>query len=138
MKSLKYTLIIIILLIFAVSSHSQTDKSAGSDSSTIELISNNGEAYLSGKNLTEIPGYIYESKDLYHLDLSDNSITEVSSKIGDLRNLRVLDLTKNDIYSLPDELNKLKFLRELYLDYDYWHSNLGQLKKLTKARIILR
>ena len=138
MKSIKYTLVFIFLIIFKVTLYSQSDKTAGSDTSLIELISNSTEVDLSRKNLTEIPDYIYTNKNLYYLNLSNNSITEVSSKIENLNNLRVLDLTGNDIYYLPEELNKLKFLKELYLDYDDWHWNISQLKKLTRARIFLK
>ncbi len=95
------------------------------------------EADLSNKKLTLIPDDVFLAVDLRILDLSNNELTSLPSEIENLKNLRVLDVRGNDIYELPEGLNRLKFLKEIHLDYDYWHNNLKDVKKLTKARIIL-
>jgi leucine-rich repeat protein SHOC2 len=57
---------------------------------------------LSNNEITEIPSYISELKNLERLSLSDNYINLVSPNFAKLNNLTWLDLTRNNLNSLPN------------------------------------
>ena len=129
------TVLVSFLLVFILVSESFSQSKDPKVRSSGKMYSQ--EADLSDKNLIFIPEDVFLAGDLRILDLSNNELTSLPSGIENLKNLRILDIRGNDIYDLPEELSKLKFLREIHLDYDFWHSNLKEIKMLTKARIVL-
>ena len=58
---------------------------------------------LSRQNLTEIPEYVYEIKNLKTLKLYGNSLDSISYRIGELENLEELFIGKNNLKTLPKE-----------------------------------
>jgi len=93
---------------------------------------------LSSRNLTEIPEYIFFCTELESLTLKDNNnISSLPVEIKNFCNLRILDLTNTNIKEIPKEISQLKLLQELHLNYMQWQYRLDELRKITKARIIL-
>jgi Leucine-rich repeat (LRR) protein len=93
---------------------------------------------LSMQNLNTIPAEVFSMSELKTLDLSGNNLTEIPGDIKKLKSLAVLDISGNNIGELPFELNRLKFLKEIHLDYDYWHTRLKEVRKVTRAKTILK
>jgi Leucine-rich repeat (LRR) protein len=94
-----------------------------------------------GKDLIEIPTFIYKTKELKYLRLDKNYlsnipeilidhlsntniigialnynyITSLPENIGNLKSLRSLELTANRLTTLPESFGNLESLRELYI-----------------------
>ena len=83
---------------------------------------------LSGKNLTEIPDYVFEYTNLTKLVLSRNSICKIPKEISKLKKLEVLDLTYNNLTEIPAPVFKLPRLRVLAVGHN-------QLKKFPKQLV---
>lgn len=73
---------------------------------------------LSGRNLTEIPDYVFEYTNLTKLILSRNAITRIPKEIAKLKKLEVLDLTYNRLNTLPAPVFKLPKLRVLAVGHN--------------------
>jgi Leucine-rich repeat (LRR) protein len=89
---------------------------------------------LSQNQLTELPDFVYQYKNLKTLDLNSNQIDTIFNKIGQLTNLTTLDLHGNSLSSLPAEIGQLTNLTELTLGFNYLSSlpaEIGQLTNLT-------
>ena len=52
---------------------------------------------LTGKNLTEIPSFVFEYTNLTKLVLSRNAIRRIPKEIASLRKLEVLEMTYNEL-----------------------------------------
>jgi nitrate reductase gamma subunit len=77
-----------------------------------------GELHLSSNNLTALPlGMFESSKNLYHLDLSNQRIKRLEKLMfAGLENLRVLNLSHNKIDIIEgDAFSTMPSLQELYL-----------------------
>jgi len=92
---------------------------------------------LSGKYLTEMPGYIYKNEELEELTILSDGINAIEPDIRKLYNLRKLDLSNTSVQSLPEELRWLKQLNEIRLPHSIWAFRLDEVRKLTNAEIIL-
>ncbi len=60
--------------------------------------------YLSNNLLEEVPGELFQLKNLEVLSLRSNNLTEILSSIGELVNLKELNLGSNQLHWLPWEL----------------------------------
>ena len=70
---------------------------------------------LSGKNLTEIPRWVFEIRTLQELDLSNNKLETLPNSFdnNNIKFISRLNLSNNKLSSLPDSLKKLQLLRVL-------------------------
>ena len=70
---------------------------------------------LSGKNLTEIPEWIFEIRTLQELDLSNNKLETLPNSFdnNNIKFISRLNLSNNKLSSLPDSFKKLQLLRVL-------------------------
>lgn len=91
---------------------------------------------LSNEDLTGIPVSIYDMRSLECLNLDNDRIIWIPADIRNLKNLRILTIGKN-VFELPDELRQLLLLVELHLPYEQWQYRLDEVRKITKAKIIL-
>jgi len=84
------------------------------------------ELYLAGNCLTNLPPYIYDFRDLVHLDLEGrpyeirkeacgNQIEQLSEDLGQLAQLRYLNLNHNALRQLPQSMAQLAQLQQLLL-----------------------
>lgn len=73
---------------------------------------------LSGKNLTEIPSFVFEHTNLTKLVLGRNHITNIPKEIALLKRLEVLDLTYNELIEIPAPVFKLPKLRVLSVGHN--------------------
>ncbi|WP_245538604.1 leucine-rich repeat domain-containing protein [Saprospira grandis] len=84
------------------------------------------ELYLAGNCLTNLPQYIYDFRDLVHLDLEGrpyeirkeacgNQIENLGEELGQLAQLRYLNLNHNALRQLPQSMAQLAQLQQLFL-----------------------
>ena len=73
---------------------------------------------LSGRDLAEIPSYVFQYTNLTKLVLSRNAIKKIPKEIAKLKKLEVLDLTYNELDVLPAPLFKLPKLRVLAVGHN--------------------
>lgn len=73
---------------------------------------------LSGKNLTEIPSFVFEYTNLTKLVLSRNAIRRIPKEIASLRKLEVLEMTYNELTEIPAPVFKLSKLRVLAVGHN--------------------
>ncbi|MBT4595260.1 leucine-rich repeat domain-containing protein, partial [bacterium] len=71
---------------------------------------------LQGLQLTEIPPFVFECKNLERLFLEDNDLKEVPEEIGKLQKLTFIGLGGNCLRQLPLALENLTNLRGIILD----------------------
>ena len=84
-----------------------------------------------------IPAEIFNFSDLEELNVNSSEITSMPVDIRKLYNLRVLNLGNTSINELPEEISQLKHLKEIHLPFSYWAFRLNEVKKITRANIIL-
>lgn len=70
---------------------------------------------LTGRNIIQIPEFIFQLGSLNELDVNTTSISSISKNIGNLKDLTTLSLNSNRIQELPEEIGLLKNLKRLYL-----------------------
>ena len=68
-----------------------------------------------GKNLKQIPNFIFQLTNLKKLFLYNNQLEYLPAEIGNLTHLTKLDLDKNQLKDLPAEIGNLTNLTQLYL-----------------------
>ena len=70
---------------------------------------------LSGKNLKEIPRWVFEIRTLQELDLSNNELKTLPNSFdnNNIKFISKLNLSNNKLSSLPDSFKKLQLLRVL-------------------------
>lgn len=73
---------------------------------------------LTGKNLTEIPSFVFEYTNLTKLVLSRNAIRRIPKEIASLRKLEVLEMTYNELTEIPAPVFKLPKLRVLAVGHN--------------------
>jgi len=88
-----------------------------------------------GLGLTEIPDFIFDFKNLEHLNLGENTISKIPDKIKNLKNLKYFSLAINNVSSISKELGNLK-IEDLNIEQNKLQSipdvvyNLKSLKSL--------
>lgn len=107
------------------------------EDSEYKKIANAESLEVSGQKLESLPGYIFKMENLEDLSVKSNDLNDISRDIGRLYNLRVLDLSQTSVQNIPDEISQLKHLKEIHLPYMIWEYRIDEVKKLTKANIIL-
>lgn len=71
---------------------------------------------LSGRGLTETPGYVFGETNVEVLNLSRNNLTgSLQAEVRNLQNLRELNLANNQFTGVPAEIGQLKYLEVLDL-----------------------
>ena len=70
---------------------------------------------LSGKNLTQIPEWVFDIRTLQELNLSNNKLKTLPNSFGNnnIKFISKLNLSNNKLSSLPDSFKKLQLLRVL-------------------------
>lgn len=137
----KTLIIALFVLIFSRLTQSQskelaeTIKSPASYSSAVSNIIL--EIDLSSSDLNSVPEIVFQMTSLETLDLRNNPISKLPREIRNLQNLRVLNLAGTTIEELPDELSQLRHLKEIHLKCEQWQLRLDEVKRITKARIVL-
>lgn len=91
---------------------------------------------LSNSSLTEIPGFVFETKRLYKLNLSNNKIKTLPKEIEQLRYLEVLNLSGNKIRTVLAKLFELPRLKILILDNNHIIHLPKQVAKLKHLKIL--
>jgi Leucine-rich repeat (LRR) protein len=69
---------------------------------------------LSFDNLTEVPSYIFDLKQVEELSIAYNNLTQIPEDIGKLSNLRSLEFQNNKIKKLPRTMSGLDSLSEVF------------------------
>ena len=139
--SRRYILVVLVALIFAgVVLSNRAGESLDMETHTsVQPEIPSATIDLSGRELTEVPTYVFQrlsvvSLDLSHnqldgalpaevrhlqklrvLNLSNNNFTGLPAEIGQLAELEVLDVSNNQLTGLPHELGNLKNLKILNL-----------------------
>ena len=94
---------------------------------------------LSGQQLTKVPEYVFNQKNLEELNLSNNKLNgAIQSQIGQLQNLKVLNANNNLMTGLPAEIGQLQNLQTLDLSNNQLTglpNELGNLKNLKTLNI---
>jgi len=88
-------------------------------------------------NASEIPAGVFKLSSIEELTVNSDDITSIPADIRKLYNLRTLNLSNTSVTSLPKEMEQLLLLKELHLPYNYWVYRLDEVKKITKAKVIL-
>ena len=71
---------------------------------------------LSGMNLSKVPEYVFDTKSVVTLDVSNNNLDgALQAEVRQLQNLQVLDLSNNNFTGLPAEIGQLQKLEILNL-----------------------
>lgn len=92
---------------------------------------------INGDSLNMIPAGIFKISRLEELNINSNQISTIPRDIKKLYNLRILNLANTSVQELPEQIRQLLRLQELHLPYTYWVFRLNELKKITRAKIIL-
>ena len=92
---------------------------------------------INGNKSTEIPSSLFEQTKLEKLTLRYFDAATISADIRFLYKLTYLDLASSNIDYLPDEISKLNNLKEIHLSYNKWQYRLDEVRKITRANIIL-
>lgn len=74
------------------------------------------ELYLKENELTCLPPWIKDLRNITNLYLSGNKLKEFPMELAAIERLEVLDLSDNNIETLPACIKKLENLRELILN----------------------
>ncbi len=88
-------------------------------------------------NSAEIPADLFKLNSLEELTITGNEVTVIPVDIKKLILLRVLDLSGTRVDVLPVELSQLRHLQEIHLNYEVWQYRLDEVKKVTRAKIVL-
>jgi internalin A len=83
--------------------------------------------------LTVLPEFLFQFKELQGLYVWRNLLTEVPATIGELRQLERLDVSKNRLGSLPESIGRLNRLLGLYAQGNLLREvpeSIGQLRQL--------
>ncbi len=85
-----------------------------------------------------IPEEIFTYINLEELKISGNENTILPENIKKLTSLQILDLSSVQVNELPGELSQLRHLREIHLNYELWQYRLDEVRRITRAQIILK
>ena len=75
-----------------------------------------GNPFYEGRQLTQIPGEVFELERLEVLDLSNNELTTVPKSIAKMQKLTKLYLSDNQLTTVPESILKLQNLKTLELE----------------------
>lgn len=93
---------------------------------------------LSNQELTEVPSYVFECKNLKTLNLSNNQISEIPRELANLKRLTTLDLSYNKISQIYAKTFDLKELSTLNLNNNQIKSIPKQIANLSRlAKLLL-
>ena len=92
---------------------------------------------INGNSLKVIPSEIFKLSQIEELSVNSSSVATLSPDIAKLYNLRILNLDNTSISELPEEISMLLQLKEIHLPYSRWIFRLNEVKKITKAVIVL-
>lgn len=92
---------------------------------------------LSNKELTDIPPWVFESKNLNILLLINNEITSIPSELDSLKLLKELVLFKNQLYVLPESIDTLQELELLNVGNNHLRNLPDSLIELRKLKMLV-
>jgi hypothetical protein len=95
------------------------------------------EAIFTGNQITDIPVWIGDLRNLRNLHLSSNRIINLPSSIGDLSNLRILTLNFNMLSYIPDSIGNLSNLVVLCVDHNRLTNITPQVGRLQNLALFL-
>lgn len=88
---------------------------------------------LYGNQLDSLPEWMGELTELERLYLGKNNLKKLPESIGNLKKLKILSAPYNELPELPESLGEMSMLEQLFLNQNYLHSlplNLGKLQNL--------
>jgi small GTP-binding protein len=97
-----------------------------------------GEYLNKEKELTQIPGEVFELEHLEKLYLGFNKLTTVPESISKLKNLTELILYENQLTTVPESIAKLQNLTSLYLNNNQLTTvpeSIAKLQNLTELNL---
>ncbi len=80
---------------------------------------------------------LFKNKSLETLIINDETISSINPEIKSLYLLKVLDLAHTQIDALPEEISQLRSLEEIHLNYELWQYKLDDVKRITRAKIVI-
>jgi Leucine-rich repeat (LRR) protein len=93
---------------------------------------------LRGRDLNQLPPYVFDQQSLEVLLLCENQIKLIPEQINRLNQLKSLDVSYNELGRLPDQLGQLRHLSNLSLGYNEITSlpvAIGELENLTHLNL---
>ena len=81
--------------------------------------------------------FIFMNKTIETLIIKDENVNSVSPDVKNLYLLKVLDLAGTKIDVLPEEISQLRCLEEIHLNSEMWQYRLDDVKRLTRAKIVI-
>lgn len=92
---------------------------------------------LSNKGLTKVPAYVFDSKALVGLNLSNNELSgALPSQVGQLKKLKVLNLSDNNFTGVPAEVGQLSELEILNLSNNQLTGLPNELGNLSNLKLL--
>jgi len=92
---------------------------------------------IKADHLREVPEDLFRLTALEELTITGNEFTVLPVNIKKLISIRVLNISGTYVEVLPEELSRLLQLQEIHLNYERWQYRLDEIKRITKARIVL-
>lgn len=127
LKSLMFIIAFVISSIMGCGSGTDTEKTKDVSGDT----GRSGELDYWSEGLTEIPGEVWTTDDLTHLNLRENELSKLPERIGELSDIKDLSLESNQIAVLPAEIGKLANLIHLDLSRNPLSSLPPEIARLT-------
>lgn len=107
--------------------------------SEFELIGANPDTVfaisLKKEKRTELPDWLFDYKNLTHLDLGKNKLNDVN-RLGDLKKLKYLNLEKNDLEYFPIGMCQLSQLETLIINRNHFTTLPGCIENCTSLQTI--
>lgn len=131
---LKFSLFITLFVVLMVSPRDTSSQEISGKNNNV--IINYNEAVINVYEEESI-SKIFSNSEIESLIICDNNVYTLNPDIKKMFNLRVLDLSKTNLDNLPQELSQLRQLQEIHLYYEIWQYKLDEVKRITRAKIVI-
>ncbi len=126
---------ILVVVLFMLSVNIYSQESSGEFDYTKSI--NSTVLTINILNSSEIPSDLFKLNNLEELTITGDDVTAVPVDIKKLRLLRVLNLSSTMVDVLPTELAQLRHLQVIHLNYERWQYRLDEVRRITRANIVL-